>query len=282
MAVLIDGKALAQSIREDVAARAARLPRTPGLAVILVGDDPASRIYVNGKERDCAQCGIISREYNFDASVSEGELLGLIEKLNSDGEIDGILVQLPLPEHIDEGRILLAISPEKDVDAFHPTNVGLMVTGKPVLLPCTPAGIMEMFKAYGISLSGKLCVMVGRSNIVGKPMSLMMLRADATVVCCHSKTKELAELTRLADVLVVAAGHRGLISADMVKPGAVVIDVAMNRDEATGKFTGDVLFDEVAEKAGYISPVPGGVGPMTRAMLMRNILAAAEHHQGII
>lgn len=281
IAILIDGKALAEKVRREVKEKGALLPRRPGLAVILVGDDPASRVYVNGKERDCEQCGFLSREYNFPSDVSEDELVRLIEKLNEDKDIDGILVQLPLPEHIDEDRILLSISPEKDVDAFHPTNVGLMVTGKPVLLPCTPAGIMEMFNAYGISLSGKLCVMVGRSNIVGKPMSLMMLRADATVVCCHSKTTELKELTKMADVLVVAAGHRGLISADMVKDGAVVIDVAMNRDPDTGKFTGDVLFDEVAEKASYITPVPGGVGPMTRAMLMRNILAAAEKHMGI-
>ena len=281
MAILIDGKALAEKVRQEVREKAAALSRRPGLAVILVGDDPASRVYVNGKERDCEQCGFLSREYNFTAQVSEDELIELIDKLNKDAEIDGILVQLPLPEHIDEDRILLAISPEKDVDAFHPTNVGLMVTGKPVLLPCTPAGIMEMFKAYDISLSGKLCVMVGRSNIVGKPMSLMMLRSDATVVCCHSKTAELKELTKMADVLVVAAGHRGLITADMVKDGAVVIDVAMNRDPETGKFTGDVLFNEVAAKASYITPVPGGVGPMTRAMLMRNILAAAQSHMGI-
>lgn len=278
MAVLIDGKALAQRVRAQVAREAALLPRKPGLAVILVGDDPASRIYVSGKERDCEQCGFISREYKFDDSVTQAELLALIAALNADTEIDGILVQLPLPAAIDENALLEAISPEKDVDAFHPVNVGRVVTGKPVLLPCTPAGIMEMFHAYDISLDGRICVMVGRSNIVGKPMGILMLRANGTVICCHSRTPELATLTRQADVLVVAAGQPCLIRGDMVKPGAVVIDVAMNRDPDTGKFTGDVCFDDVAAKASYITPVPGGVGPMTRAMLMKNILAAAQMH----
>lgn len=278
MAVLMDGKALAQKLRERTAQEAAALPRHAGLAVILVGDDPASRIYVSGKERDCAECGFISREYKFDASVTQGELIALIDALNRDAAIDGILVQLPLPPGIDEGAIIEAISPEKDVDAFHPINVGRLVTGSPALLPCTPAGIMELFSAYDISLDGKLCVMVGRSGIVGKPMSMLMLRANGTVISCHSHTRDLASLTRQADVLVVAAGRRGLIRADMVKPGAAVVDVAMNRDPLTGKFTGDVAFDEVFDVAGYITPVPGGVGPMTRAMLMRNILAAARLH----
>lgn len=278
MATLMDGKALAQRIRRDIADEAVKLARKPGLAVILVGDDPASRIYVTGKERDCEQCGFFSREYKFADSVTQSELLSLIEELNADEKIDGILVQLPLPDHIDEDTIIEAISPEKDVDAFHPVNVGRVATGKPVLLPCTPAGIMELFREYSISLDGKLCVMVGRSNIVGKPMSMLMLRANGTVVSCHSHTPNLAELTRQADVLVVAAGQRGLITGDMVKNGAVVIDVAMNRDAQTGKFTGDVVFDEVAPCASFITPVPGGVGPMTRAMLMRNILAAAREH----
>lgn len=278
MAVLMDGKALAQKLRERTAQEAAALPRQAGLAVILVGDDPASRIYVSGKERDCAECGFISREYKFDASVTQEELIALIDALNRDAAIDGILVQLPLPPGIDEGAIIEAISPEKDVDAFHPINVGRLVTGSPALLPCTPAGIMELFSAYDISLDGKLCVMVGRSGIVGKPMSMLMLRANGTVISCHSHTRDLASLTRQADVLVVAAGRRGLIRADMVKPGAAVVDVAMNRDPLTGKFTGDVAFDEVFDVAGYITPVPGGVGPMTRAMLMRNILAAARLH----
>lgn len=281
MAILMDGKGLAQRIRAEIALEAEKLPRKPGLAVVLVGDDPASRTYVTSKERDCEQCGFASREYKYDASVTQEELLSLIAELNADAAIDGILVQLPLPDTIDEDAVIEAISPEKDVDAFHPVNVGRIVTGKPVLLPCTPAGIMELFNEYGVSLDGKICVMVGRSNIVGKPMSILMLRANGTVVCCHSHTPQLAELTRQADVLVVAAGHRGLISGDMVKAGAVVIDVAMNRDAETGKFTGDVIFDEVAPLASYITPVPGGVGPMTRAMLMRNILAAAREHMAL-
>ena len=264
MAVLIDGKALARKVRAETAFEAAKLPRKAGLAVVLVGSDPASRIYVSGKERDCEECGFISREYNFDESVTQEELLRLIAALNSDPEIDGILVQLPLPE--------------KDVDGFHPVNVGRLAAGRPVLLPCTPAGIMEMFRAYDISLDGKVCVMVGRSNIVGKPMGLMMLRANGTVIYAHSHTPGLADFTRQADILVVAAGHRGLISGDMIKPGAAVVDVAMNRDPETGKFTGDVVFSEAERVASYITPVPGGVGPMTRAMLMKNILTAAKLH----
>ena len=271
--MLIDGKALAQRVREETAREAAALPRKAGLAVVLVGDDPASRIYVSGKERDCEQCGFMSREYKFDDSVTQAELLALIAALNADAEIDGILVQLPLPAAIDEDALLEAISPEKDVDAFHPVNVGRIVTGKPVLLPCTPAGIMEMFRAYDISLEGKLCVMVGRSNIVGKPMAMLMLRANGTVVCCHSHTPELAALTRQADVIVVAAGHKRLITADMVKPGAVVIDVGINR--VNGKVVGDVMPD-VADVAAYITPVPGGVGKMTITELLENTVEAAE------
>lgn len=276
--MLIDGKALAQRVREETAREAAALPRKAGLAVVLVGDAPASRIYVSGKERDCEQCGFMSREYKFDDTVTQETLLELISALNRDAEIDGILVQLPLPEHIDEDAIIEAISPEKDVDAFHPVNVGRLSAGKPVLLPCTPAGIMEMLRAYEIPVEGKVCTVVGRSNIVGKPMAMMLLRANGTVISCHSRTPRLAEFTRQADILVVAAGHRGLITGDMIKPGAAVIDVAMNRDAETGKFTGDVVFDEAVKRAAYITPVPGGVGPMTRAMLMRNILAAAKQH----
>lgn len=276
--MLIDGKALAQRVREETAREAAALPRKAGLAVVLVGDDSASRIYVSGKERDCEQCGFMSREYKFDDTVTQETLLELISALNRDAEIDGILVQLPLPEHIDEDAIIEAISPEKDVDAFHPVNVGRLSAGKPVLLPCTPAGIMEMLRAYEIPVEGRVCTVVGRSNIVGKPMAMMLLRANGTVISCHSRTPKLAEFTRQADILVVAAGHRGLITGDMIKPGAAVIDVAMNRDAETGKFTGDVVFDEAVKRAAYITPVPGGVGPMTRAMLMRNILAAAKQH----
>lgn len=272
MAVIIDGKKLAEKIYAEVALETAKLPRRPCLAAVLVGDDPASHIYVRNKEGDCKKCGIESRRYDLPADTPQERLLALIDELNHDDGVDGILVQLPLPKQIDEMAVIQAISPDKDVDAFHPLNVGKMVTGEPVFWPCTPAGIMEMFREYGISLDGKNCVVVGRSNIVGKPMGLLLLRANATVTYCHSHTRDLAETTRQADILVVAAGHPGLITGDMIKPGAVVIDVAMNRNPDTGKLTGDVVFDEAEKIASFITPVPGGVGPMTRAMLMKNIL----------
>lgn len=272
MAVIIDGKKLAEKIYAQVALETAKLPRKPCLAAVLVGDDPASHIYVRNKEGDCKKCGIESRRYDLPADTPQERLLALIDELNHDDGVDGILVQLPLPKQIDEMAVIQAISPDKDVDAFHPLNVGKMVTGEPVFWPCTPAGIMEMFREYGISLDGKNCVVVGRSNIVGKPMGLLLLRANATVTYCHSHTRDLAETTRQADILVVAAGHPGLITGDMIKPGAVVIDVAMNRNPDTGKLTGDVVFDEAEKIASFITPVPGGVGPMTRAMLMKNIL----------
>lgn len=272
MAVIIDGKKLAEKIYAEVALETAKLPLRPCLAAVLVGDDPASHIYVRNKEGDCKKCGIESRRYDLPADTPQERLLALIDELNHDDGVDGILVQLPLPKQIDEMAVIQAISPDKDVDAFHPLNVGKMVTGEPVFWPCTPAGIMEMFREYGISLDGKNCVVVGRSNIVGKPMGLLLLRANATVTYCHSHTRDLAETTRQADILVVAAGHPGLITGDMIKPGAVVIDVAMNRNPDTGKLTGDVVFDEAEKIASFITPVPGGVGPMTRAMLMKNIL----------
>lgn len=272
MAVIIDGKKLAEKIYAEVALETAKLPRKPCLAAVLVGDDPASHIYVRNKEGDCKKCGIESRRFDLPADTQQERLLALIDELNHDDGVDGILVQLPLPKQIDEMAVIQAISPDKDVDAFHPLNVGKMVTGEPVFWPCTPAGIMEMFREYGISLDGKNCVVVGRSNIVGKPMGLLLLRANATVTYCHSHTRDLAETTRQADILVVAAGHPGLITGDMIKPGAVVIDVAMNRNPDTGKLTGDVVFDEAEKIASFITPVPGGVGPMTRAMLMKNIL----------
>lgn len=272
MAVIIDGKKLAEKIYAEVALETAKLPRKPCLAAVLVGDDPASHIYVRNKEGDCKKCGIESRRFDLPADTQQERLLALIDELNHDDSVDGILVQLPLPKQIDENAVIQAISPDKDVDAFHPLNVGKMVTGEPVFWPCTPAGIMEMFREYGISLDGKNCVVVGRSNIVGKPMGLLLLRANATVTYCHSHTRDLAETTRQADILVVAAGHPGLITGDMIKPGAVVIDVAINRNPETGKLTGDVVFDETEKIASFITPVPGGVGPMTRAMLMKNIL----------
>ena len=274
----MDGKALAKKIKEQVAAEAALLPRTPGLAVILVGENPASQVYVRGKEKDCEECGILNLGRKLPAETSEEELLGIISQMNADPAVDGILVQLPLPRHIDEGKVLRAISPAKDVDCFHPENVGEMMVGDPICWPCTPFGVMELLREYGISASGKHCVVLGRSNIVGKPMTLLLLRDNGTVTVCHSRTPDLKEQCLQADILVSAVGKVGLVTADMVKEGAVVIDVAMNRNEA-GKLCGDVDYAAVAEKASFITPVPGGVGPMTRAVLMRNVLAAAKDHQ---
>lgn len=276
MATIIDGKALAAAICEQVAAEAAKLPRRPCLAAVLVGEDPASQIYVRNKERDCLKCGIQSRRFDLPAAISQEELLALVEKLNRDDTVDGILVQLPLPGHIDENAVICSICPEKDVDAFHPLNVGRMVSGEPLFWPCTPAGILEILHACGVSPDGKICTVVGRSNIVGRPMGLLLLRENGTVIYCHRHTPDLAAMTRQADILIVAAGCPRLIRGDMVKPGAVVIDVAMNRNEETGAFFGDVCFEEVAPKASFITPVPGGVGPMTRAMLMKNILSAGK------
>lgn len=277
-ATIIDGKALAEKVKTRTAAEAEGLKRRPGLAVILVGDDPASRVYVTGKEKDCAQCGFLSFEHKLEASTTQEELMALVERLNHDDAVDGILCQLPLPRHLDEEAVLNAIDPDKDVDCFHPVNVGRLSIGAPVFLPCTPAGVMEMLKEYGISPAGKRCVVLGRSNIVGKPMAMLLTQADGTVTICHSRTPDLAAITRQADILVSAVGRVGLVTADMVKDGAVVIDVAMNRNDA-GKLCGDVDFAAVAEKASYITPVPGGVGPMTRAMLMANILTAARRHE---
>ena len=278
MATLMDGKALAKKIKEQVAAEAAALPRRPGLAVILVGENPASQVYVRGKEKDCEECGILNLGCKIPAETSEEELLGIIAEMNADPKVDGILVQLPLPKHIDEGKVLRAISPAKDVDCFHPENVGEMMVGDPICWPCTPFGVMELLREYGISAAGKHCVVLGRSNIVGKPMTLLLLRDNGTVTVCHSRTPDLKEQCLKADILVAAVGKVNLVTADMVKEGAVVIDVAMNRNE-DGKLCGDVDYAAVAEKASYITPVPGGVGPMTRAVLMRNVLAAAKDHQ---
>ena len=277
-AIRIDGKALAAKIKEQAKREAAALPRRPGLAVIIVGDDPASRVYVNSKRKDCEECGFYSEEYALLASTTQQELLELIDVLNGRVDIDGILVQLPLPAGFDEEEVLLSIDPSKDVDCFHPYNVGKLTIGQPVFQPCTPGGVMEMLREYGIDPAGKRCVVLGRSNIVGKPMAMLLLHADGTVAVCHSKTPDMKELAASADILVSAVGRTGLVTGDMVKPGAVVIDVAMNRNEA-GKLCGDVCYDEAAEEASYITPVPGGVGPMTRAMLMKNTLTAAKLHQ---
>lgn len=282
-AKILDGKALSQKIRAELKEEVAEISkngRTPGLAVVIVGDDPASRKYVNNKNRACNEIGMVSREYALPAQTGEAELLELVDKLNHDSEIDGILVQLPLPEGIDERKIIDAISPDKDVDAFHPENVGKIMIGGGTFLPCTPAGIMELIKLTGIDVCGKECVVVGRSNIVGKPMSMLLLAANGTVTVCHSKTKNLADVTRRADILVVAVGKPEMITADMIKPGAVVIDVGMNRLES-GKFVGDVEFSGAKEVAGAITPVPGGVGPMTIAMLMRNTLSSYKNRMNI-
>lgn len=276
-AVIMDGKALAKKVKEEVRAAAARMERRPGLAVILVGDDPASQVYADGKKRDCAQCGIYSEEYILPAETGQEELMLLIETLNGRSDIDGILIQLPLPAHLNERAVLSVVRPDKDVDCFHPFNVGQLMIGEQGFQPCTPAGVMRMLKEYGIDPAGKHCVIVGRSNIVGKPQAMLMLRENATVTICHSKTPDLKAECLRADILVAAAGRTGLITGDMVKEGAVVVDVAMNRNEA-GKLCGDVVFEDAAERASYITPVPGGVGPMTRAMLMENTLYAAKQH----
>ena len=271
---ILDGKALAGRIKEELRCKCERLARAPRLAVVLVGDDPASAIYVRNKERDCRECGIDCRDHRLAADTTQEALLALIRALNRDDSVDGILVQLPLPGHLDGAQVLRAIDPDKDVDAFHPENVGRLLLGQPRYLPCTPAGILALLREYAIDPAGKHCVVVGRSNIVGKPLALLLLQADATVTVCHSKTPDLADQCRRADILVSAAGQAGLITADMVRPHAVVIDVAMNRG-ADGRLCGDVDFGAVAQRADYITPVPGGVGPMTRAMLMENTYQAA-------
>lgn len=274
-AQLMDGKALAAQKKAAIRAEVERLARTPGLAVVLVGENPASQIYVRGKARDCEECGIRCMDFRLPAQTTESELLTLIAELNGRADVDGILVQLPLPEGIRERRVLEAIAPEKDVDAFHPENIGRLVQGQARYLPCTPAGVMELLRAAGVDPAGRRAVIVGRSNIVGKPMALLLLQADATVTVCHSRTPDLADECRRADILISAVGRRGLITADMIKPGAAVVDIAMNRDE-DGKLCGDVDFAAACAVAAHITPVPGGVGPMTRAMLMENTLRAAR------
>lgn len=278
MTQYIDGKALAAKVKAQVREEAAKLPRKPGLAVILVGENPASKVYVAGKEKDCTECDIVSFPYKLSEETTQEDLLQLISELNNREEVDGILVQLPLPKHLDEREVINAIAPDKDVDCFHPVNVGKMSIGEPAFLPCTPAGCMEMLKEYEIDVRGKRCVVLGRSNIVGKPMAMLLTAADGTVTTCHSRTVDLPAICAEADILVSAIGKTKFVTADMVKDGAVVIDVAMNRDE-NGKLCGDVDFAAVAPKCSYITPVPGGVGPMTRAMLMENILTAAKNHQ---
>jgi len=283
MTVIIDGNKIAQEVRHQVLKEALDFKGetgiVPGLAVILVGEDPASLVYVGRKAKACAEVGFLSREYKLPADTSEAKLLNIIGKLNADQAIHGILVQLPLPKQISTDKIIAAIDPQKDVDGFHPYNVGGLVSGNPLFIPCTPRGIMELISQTGIHLAGKEAVVVGRSNIVGKPMALLLLAQHATVTICHSRTKDLPAVTRRADVLIAAVGKPEMIKANMVKDGAIVIDVGVNRMES-GKLVGDVAFSEVAPKASYITPVPGGVGPMTIAMLMKNTLDAARNIAG--
>ncbi len=291
MAQVLSGKELAEKMRGEMKSEIEKLKNqhkvVPGLAVVLVGDNPASISYVTGKEKACAEIGVLSRGYKFDADYKEPELLKLINELNHDDSIHGILVQLPLPNHINEEKILYAIDPNKDVDGFHPVNVGRMMIGAPGFLPCTPHGIQQLILRNGIEISGKHVVIVGRSNIVGKPLAMILVQkkpgANATVTMCHTGTKNMAELTRLADILVVAAGKAHTVNADMVKEGAVVIDVGVNRiadntKKSGFRLIGDVEFDEVSQKASAITPVPGGVGPMTITMLLHNTIQSANNH----
>ncbi|MBP1573293.1 MAG: bifunctional methylenetetrahydrofolate dehydrogenase/methenyltetrahydrofolate cyclohydrolase FolD [Oscillospiraceae bacterium] len=284
MAKIIDGKAVSAQVKESIAQETAQIKEkygvTIGLAVVIVGNNPASRIYVNNKKKACEAVGFESFEYALPEETTQEELLTLIDKLNNDDKVNGILVQLPLPKHLDEKIVINNISPDKDVDAFHPVNVGKIMIGDYSFLPCTPAGVMELIASTGTEISGKECVVVGRSNIVGKPMSMLLLHKSGTVTICHSRTKDLAEQCRRADILVAAVGVPNLIKGDMIKEGAVVIDVGMNRLD-NGKLCGDVEFETAEKVAGYITPVPGGVGPMTIAMLMKNTLTAAKTKLGI-
>ena len=279
MAMLIDGKKISAEVRAEIRERTQALIAergiTPGLAVIIVGEDPASQVYVRNKARACEEVGFHSEVYRLPAETKQDELNALVDRLNGDEKIHGILVQLPLPKHLDETEVLLRIDPKKDVDAFHPYNVGKIMIGDYDFLPCTPAGVMALLDRSGIDPAGKKCVVIGRSNIVGKPMAMLLLHANGTVTVCHSRTKDLAAVSREADILVVAIGRADFVGADMVKEGAVVIDVGMNRRE-DGKLTGDVNFSEVEPIASAITPVPGGVGPMTITMLLQNTLTAAK------
>lgn len=282
MARIIDGKALAQKIKENISEEVSELKNKgiiPGLAVILVGDDPASKVYVNNKKKACAQVGIYSEEYLLPADTDEKTLLDLIAKLNADDRINGVLLQAPIPPHLDYRKISETISPMKDVDAFHPYNVGKIMIGDFDFVPCTPAGVVELIKSTGTTIEGKNCVVIGRSNIVGKPQAMLLLKENGTVTVCHSKTKDIASVTRNADILVVAVGKAGFVTGDMIKPGAVVIDVGMNRN-SKGKLCGDVDFASAEPVASWITPVPGGVGPMTVTMLLKNTVKAAKLANG--
>ena len=279
MAEIIDGKFVSQKLRnelkKDICDFEARTGQKPGLAVVVVGNDPASAVYVRNKHRACLEVGINSYEVSLPEDTEESDLLERIMELNLDPKVNGILVQLPLPRHIDESKVINSITPEKDVDAFSPSNVGRIMIGKYDLLPCTPAGVMELLRHYGVVIEGKRCVVIGRSNIVGKPMAMLLMEQNGTVTVCHSRTKDINKICKEADIIVVAIGKSKFLRADMIKPGAVVIDVGINRTP-DGKLVGDVAFDEVFEIASLITPVPGGVGPMTITMLLKNTLTAAK------
>ena len=280
---IINGKEVSSAVKAQVKAECEELKKkgvTPGLAVIIVGEDPASQVYVRNKEKACEECGFFSKKYALPENTTQQELNDLILKLNKDDTINGILCQLPLPKHLDDKEVINLIDPIKDVDAFHPANVGQIMIGDYKYLPCTPAGVMELIHYAGVNVSGKKAVVIGRSNIVGKPMAMLLLHENATVEITHSKTQNLSEITKTADILVAAIGKAKFVKADMVKDGAVVIDVGMNRDE-NGKLCGDVDFENVKDKCSFITPVPGGVGPMTIAMLMKNTLTAAKVQNGI-
>ncbi|MBQ9078069.1 MAG: bifunctional methylenetetrahydrofolate dehydrogenase/methenyltetrahydrofolate cyclohydrolase FolD [Ruminococcus sp.] len=284
MAQIIDGKAVSVAVKQEVAEETARLKDEKGLkiglAVVIVGNNPASRVYVNNKKKACEAVGFQSFEYALDENTTQEQLLDLINVLNRDVRVNGILVQLPLPAHIDEKKVIDAISPDKDVDAFHAINVGKIMIGEYAFLPCTPAGVMRLIESTGTEISGKQCVVIGRSNIVGKPMAMLLLHQSGTVTICHSRTQNLKEICLGADILVVAVGKANFVTGDMIKEGAVVIDVGMNRLD-NGKLCGDVEYESAEKKASYITPVPGGVGPMTIAMLMKNTLTAAKQQAGI-
>lgn len=283
MAIILDGKGFAAVCKDEIKRQAEELTakdHRPGLAVVLVGNNPASQVYVRNKENDCRECGIYSAMYTLPEETTEAELLELLDALNHDDSVHGILVQLPVPKQIDPQKVIEAIDPRKDVDAFHPMNVGYLTAGMPRFAPCTPAGIVALMEHYQIDPAGKRCVVIGRSNIVGKPMALLLLQKNGTVTICHSGTKDLAAETRRADILISAVGTPGFVTADMVKEGAVVIDVAMNRN-AEGKLCGDVDYPAVSEKVSFITPVPGGVGPMTRVMLLENTLTACRLQAGL-
>ncbi len=278
---IIDGKEVSASVREEIAEQVAKLKnegKKTGLAVIIVGNNPASRVYVNNKKKGCEQVGINSYEYALPEETKTEDILSLIDKLNKDDKVDGILCQLPLPEQIDEEAVINAIAPDKDVDAFRPENTGHIMTGDYSFLPCTPAGIIELLKFYDIAIEGKECVVIGRSNIVGKPMAMLLLHNNGTVTICHSRSRNLKDITSRADILVAAVGKEKFVTKDMVKDGAVVIDVGMNRD-GNGKLCGDVDFENIKDKCSYITPVPGGVGPMTITMLLKNTLTASQNHK---